>query len=314
LTILAEWDTEALSIQTGWMAIAQIPLIIALAGKNNFISLLTGLSYEKLNFLHRAAGRVCLLCSWLHVVGYLFLLGGVSLGMTSILALSLMYIVSMRWVRRRIYEFFLVAHICFAALFLAGVIMHWSAVDIWIYPGIALWAADRLLRIARLFLPTLSLFSASTPLASTGTITLLTPSTIKLTLPTRTTWKAGQHFYVLLPTLSRLPWETHPFTAAGIPGDGEVSFVIRVRDGMTGRMKAAVKEGNTGSVQGRVEGPYGGSGCLRGVDGVVIFAGGSGISFAVAHLLQIAADAKAGKTACRHANVIWMVKSKRELA
>jgi len=38
LTILAEWDTEALSIQTGWMAIAQIPLIIALAGKNNVIS------------------------------------------------------------------------------------------------------------------------------------------------------------------------------------------------------------------------------------------------------------------------------------
>ena len=147
------------------------------------------------------------------------------------------------------------------------------AVQLTFQPGIALWAADRLLRIARLFLPSLSLFSATTPLASAGTITLLTPSTIKLTLPTRTTWKAGQHFYVLLPTLSRLPWETHPFTAAGIPGDGEVSFVIRVRDGMTGRMKAAVKEGNTGSVQGRVEGPYGGSGCLRGVDGVVIFAG-----------------------------------------
>lgn len=49
------------------------------------------------------------------------------------MAFTLMYICSIPIVRRKIYEFFLVAHICLAALFLGGVIMHWRAVSIWIY-------------------------------------------------------------------------------------------------------------------------------------------------------------------------------------
>lgn len=53
--------------------------------------------------------------------------------MISILAFTGIYILSIRIVRRRIYEFFLVAHIILAALFLVGVIMHWRAVDVWIY-------------------------------------------------------------------------------------------------------------------------------------------------------------------------------------
>jgi hypothetical protein len=49
----------------------QIPLIIGLAGKNNTISYLTGISYQRLNYLHRASGRVCLLTSWLHTIGWI---------------------------------------------------------------------------------------------------------------------------------------------------------------------------------------------------------------------------------------------------
>lgn len=192
-------------------------------------------------------------------------------------------------------------------------------------PGIALWAADRLLRLARLFLPSYKTHSVP----SKGTISLLTPSTIKLTLPTRMTWKAGQHFYVLLPTLSKLPFETHPFTAANIPGDSEASFIIRVRDGMTGRMKAMIDGAGTEVVEvtGRLEGPYGSAKSLKGAKGVIIFAGkssynttssrpgthrvgGSGISFAVSNLLQIIADAKKGRSACHHVRIVWMVKSK----
>ena len=54
-------------------------------------------------------------------------------GITSLMSFSLMYICSLQVVRRKIYEFFLVSHICLAALFLGGVIMHWNAVSIWIY-------------------------------------------------------------------------------------------------------------------------------------------------------------------------------------
>jgi hypothetical protein len=52
------------------------------------------------------------------------------------MAFSLIYVCSLQVVRRRIYEFFLVSHICLAALFLGGVIMHWRAVSIWIWVGL----------------------------------------------------------------------------------------------------------------------------------------------------------------------------------
>lgn len=54
-------------------------------------------------------------------------------GITSLMSFSLMYVCSLQVVRRKIYEFFLVSHICLASLFLGGVIMHWNAVSIWIY-------------------------------------------------------------------------------------------------------------------------------------------------------------------------------------
>lgn len=49
-------------------AFSQLPLILVLVMKNNPISLLTGITYQKFNYLHRAASRACLLCSWIHVV------------------------------------------------------------------------------------------------------------------------------------------------------------------------------------------------------------------------------------------------------
>lgn len=63
------WDVKIWAQQAGWVATAQLPLIIALAGKNNVIAFLTGIPYEKLNFLHRAAGRVFLVSLWLHAAG-----------------------------------------------------------------------------------------------------------------------------------------------------------------------------------------------------------------------------------------------------
>lgn len=51
-------------------AFSQLPLIILLVAKNNPVTLLTGITYQKLNFLHRAASRACLLCSWIHAIGW----------------------------------------------------------------------------------------------------------------------------------------------------------------------------------------------------------------------------------------------------
>ena len=44
---------QALGIRAGWLAVAQVPLLILLAGKKNFIGLLTGVNYTRLVIYHR---------------------------------------------------------------------------------------------------------------------------------------------------------------------------------------------------------------------------------------------------------------------
>lgn len=343
------WDTRTYANQAGWLAVAQIPLIIALAGKNNLISFMTGISYEKLNFLHRAAGRVCLLCVWIHSGGYLYLRHGISdemwrtsmtqWGFTGTVAFTLLMLLSIQWVRNKIYEFFLVAHICLAALTLAAMICHWKAVDVWIYPGIGLWAAERIFRALRLILLNKLWVQVPSPTAnnipSRATLTLLTPSTLMVSFPApmpQLKWKAGQHFYVVMPAMSRLPWEAHPFTATTVPArpefgatSGELTFIVRVRDGFTKRMKDAVdaerKARGLGveehvkiEVPAAVEGPYATVDSKKGFDGVLILAGGSGISYALSHLLQVIREAREGKTKVKRIRIIWMVKSRLHLS
>lgn len=151
---------------------------------------------------------------------------------------------------------------------------------------------DRILRVSRLVLlnslaakPAV-LLAPQAHMPTQATLTLLTPSTLRLTFPApRLRWCAGQHFYVVVPGMSRLPWEAHPFTAVTIPESGELSFVLRVRDGFTARMRQTLdKEGygfgwmqKVGSmrVKAALEGPYGVARSLRNFDGVLLFAGES---------------------------------------
>ncbi|KAK4686608.1 hypothetical protein P7C73_g3519, partial [Tremellales sp. Uapishka_1] len=349
----ASWSPMVVGNQAAWIAVAQVPLIIALAGKNNLVAFLTGISYEKLNFLHRSAGNVALVGVWIHFICHVYLWGGISLaklktplttwGIVGTFSFSLLSIVSTRWVRHRFYEFFLITHIALVALTLAAFILHWRAVDVWIYPGIGLWVADRLFRMLRVFVLNKLYKMPFTPVAkavsaqnlpSTCSLTLLTPSTLLVSFPNPSnhlTWAAGQHFYLIMPGMSRLPWEAHPFTVATIPkvvGEdettGELTFIVRVRDGFTSKMKdhvdtvrkergLAIDDVCQVHVKAAVEGPYGAVRTMEMNDAVLLIAGGSGISFAIAHLLQIIRDAKQGNSRVRHCRIIWMVKSRLHL-
>lgn len=275
-------------------------------------------------------------------------------GTIGIIAYTGLYASSIPWIRRRLYEFFLVAHVLLAAVGLAATILHWRATAVWLWPGIGLWAADRLARILRLVILNKLWLVVPRPNASnipsSATLTLLTPSTLMVTFenPASTLkWKAGQHFYVVMPGMSRLPWEAHPFTAITIPEPagsrekGELSFVVRIRDGFTRLMKERVDEERKArglpvdeqcsmKVQAAVEGPYGLAEDLSGYDAVLIFAGkqifspcsrplstypgGSGISFALSHLLQIIEEARVGRTRVRSVKLVWMVKSRLHLS
>lgn len=42
----------SLEVRASWLAAAQVPLLVLLAGKNSPIGFVTGISYERLNVIH----------------------------------------------------------------------------------------------------------------------------------------------------------------------------------------------------------------------------------------------------------------------
>ncbi|KAL1408419.1 ferric-chelate reductase Frp1 [Vanrija albida] len=116
------------------MAFSQLPLILLLVAKNNPITLLTGITYQKLNFLHRAASRACLLCSWIHAIAWTprvwekghFSHAYLISGIIALFAFTMLWTTSLRIIRRVAWEFFIVTHIIFTLLFLVGAIFHWK--------------------------------------------------------------------------------------------------------------------------------------------------------------------------------------------
>ena len=62
------YGSPPLGVRTGLMAAALTPLLVALGGKVNIVTLLTGISYERLNVIHRWVGWFCLGLSVVHTV------------------------------------------------------------------------------------------------------------------------------------------------------------------------------------------------------------------------------------------------------
>jgi predicted ferric reductase len=64
------YGSPPLAVRSGMMAVALMPWIVALATKANLISMVTGISHERLNVLHRWGAYICLILSILHTVPY----------------------------------------------------------------------------------------------------------------------------------------------------------------------------------------------------------------------------------------------------
>lgn len=65
------YGSPPLAIRTGLMATALTPIIVALSGKVNVVSMLTGIGHEKLNIVHRYVAWICFALSVAHTVPFI---------------------------------------------------------------------------------------------------------------------------------------------------------------------------------------------------------------------------------------------------
>ncbi|WOO77784.1 60S ribosomal protein L22 1 [Vanrija pseudolonga] len=316
-----------LANQMGVMAFSQLPLIILLVAKNNPVTLLTGITYQKLNFLHRAASRACLLCSWIHAIGWTprvwekghFSRGYIISGLIALFAFTMLWTTSFRLIRRVAWEFFIVTHIVFTLLFLIGAIFHWKRLMYWVWkPALGLWVVDRLIRLARLYGANRQSGTGRTSALGTSgncTVELLEWNVLRLTVRRHNIhWSAGQHAFLSMPTITQSLHESHPFSFANVP-DGRndnAVFIIKVHEGATKLLRDSMSDIVETRIPVYIEGPYGAVHSLRHWDSVLLVAGGTGVTFCLSHLHDLV-NRQHGTEGPRRVRLVWHVRRRTDV-
>lgn len=309
-------------IRAAYVAVSQIPFVVALAMKNNIISMLIGIGWDHMNYIHRFTGRLLVIAANVHAIGYIYrwtILGKFTRhieqpryiwGIVALVCVDVLFFFSLAIWRQRAYNVFFVSHVVAFILFLVAVCFHMRDALPYVLVGAGIYVVDLLLRFAKTricaanlqALPELDMTSLQIPTLNAG-------------------WRAGQH--VRLRVLSTgMGWhgwaETHPFTIASASmGTAQQGLVILAKN--TGRWTQRLYniaagspfgEGSNVIVKVMVEGPYGGPGntVISSFSGALFVVGGSGISYALSSVEELLEKAARGTSSVAVVDLIWCVK------
>lgn len=265
---------EPQASRAGWLAFAQLPLLVSLSGKLNMLALLCGISCERINWLHRCVARTLLALSTVHAIIYLALwtptgfleteltiLPRVGHGIAAWALLLWITLSSLLPLRSYSYRFFIAQHIVSA---IAVVILLWIHVTpnhrLLVSIAMLIWVVDILLRFGLLVYRGATAGRGrrfgymATAVAENADVTI-----VDIQHP-QFEWIPGQYVRLWIPSI---PWHfTHPFTisnchVSGRSSTGEAApvdnghdvlrLVIRTKSkrGLTHRINNRALSGNT---------------------------------------------------------------------
>ncbi|KAI9047433.1 hypothetical protein LZ554_008877 [Drepanopeziza brunnea f. sp. 'monogermtubi'] len=347
------YGSPPLAIRSGFTAFACIPILIALAGKANLVTILTGISHEKLNIVHRWVAWISFALAWAHTIPFFwishtdggyenvkkqFYMGNTGRtmwgGVPPLTMLALLCLLSLEPIRARFYEAFYQVHILLGITYFGLLFWHaGNVLDSWhyLYATMAVWLASWL---ARTFWYTQPLNIRNSWFE--GAPAKVTPragdmTEIELVAPLGFKFTPMQHCFLRVPQLAWLG--NHPFTICtsyltptveekneGIQEyQQRLVFLARAHSGFTKKLAsyAATHPDNQLSVW--IEGPYGG--ISRRVelayDHMILIAGGGGITAMLPWLSLLAQKVAAGalsETRVRRISLFWTVKDSQHFA
>ncbi|CAK7234522.1 hypothetical protein SBRCBS47491_008977 [Sporothrix bragantina] len=335
--------------RSGVLSVVNMVPLFLLAGRNNPLIPLLGMSFDTFNLLHRWFGRIAILEALMHTLCFLipvaaaknwgaafetvFSVRYIMFGFIATVAFLVLGIQAMSPLRHAFYETFKIVHIIVAAVAVMGVWYHLKLKNlpqiVYLYGVVALWAFDRLARVLRVMYHNVG---------RGGTRTLveaLPGNACRVTVTMARPWyfKPGQHAYLYFPSVGL--WQSHPFSVAWSEEaeslDNEklamnrqdvlamrktsMSFVIRGRTGMTAKLfkKAAQSPDGRYITNCLVEGPYGGLHQMHSYGTVMLFAGGVGVTQAVPHVRDLVIGYANGTVAARKIVLVWIIQSPEHL-
>ncbi|KAL1302227.1 hypothetical protein AAFC00_002652 [Neodothiora populina] len=332
------FGSPPLAIRAGMIAVAMMPWIVGLSMKANVITMITGIHHERLNVLHRWLAYICLVLSLIHTVPFYITPvwddGGLSVfrtifpkngqyiygtGIACLVPLIFLCLHSLPPLRRGMYELFVSLHVPVSIIFLGMLFWHcknfltsWS----YLWATTAIWIVSYAIRI--FYLNWTNPWRMSWLIGEEAAVTLMPENALKITIPTQMRWKCGQYVYLRMPGIS--VFENHPFTIASLCSDDfpsaygegfrDMVLVFRPFGGFTKKvLNSALDHGPWHTYQAFLDGPYGGmTRSMDAFDHVVLFAGGSGITAVVSHLLNLIKRMRDGKALTKTVHVIWALK------
>lgn len=338
----------ALSIRAAWLAIAQLPLIVLLAGKRNLVGLVSGISYERLHVYHRWAARGMLLFATLHMgfENYGWSQFGLRslewstdacppTGMSAYALLLGINLVTLAPFRNLSYDLVVALHFLLFCGFVVALAYHLIGQTspttvyystVFLYIAIALYLVERVTRTVRYTFINIRPGHTTLEALDGGATRLRIRSQIKH-------WPAGAHVLVSIPRYGI--FQSHPATIVSTPTShtGELVLIMHAYRGFTKRIFNAaqkdsgpaadhygrVEETHTSSASQRtyltlIDGPYGTETDFACFDTLFLVAGSSGISFTLSVLLSLAERTRASPRnqglPLRVIHFIWIIKKR----
>jgi len=237
----------------------------------------------------------------------------------SLAILLALVVLSIPWVRHRVYEAFYYTHVLLAITYLG--LLFWHAgniLDSWAYlwATLALWLASWL---ARLFWYTKPMDLQYEWFSGAPTSLIRLPggmTKLQVLAPVNFRYTPGQHCFLRFPKLSMV--DNHPFTLASAPAatqmeDNYLTFLVRTHSGFTRRLATYGQLHADQQLFAWIDGPYGGIGRRLELlyDELILVAGGSGITACLPWLEQAV---RVKEARVRRVVLLWSVTSEEHLS
>ncbi|KAL2060255.1 hypothetical protein VTL71DRAFT_9650 [Oculimacula yallundae] len=298
-----------LATRSGWLALGCMPFVLwvsvckrfvpvlisesATATKTSWITLLTGVSHERLQVFHRWTAYAFFVLALMHTFPFIVyhvhwkdmqahFAGSLLFYWTGIVAIifqAWLTFMSHSTIRSLGYEFFKITHFASATVFMITFFWHCDyTLTSWHY-----FVATAAVYVPCFIYPWLrTIFEYGC--TQKACVSVEDNGFTRVTVPANFHWAPGQHCFLRFTDFGILQSiSTHPFTICSMPSrsldtPSELVFYIRHQRGFTAKLHQYALNNPGASTPVMVDGPYGGisSPQLHNSDRVLVIAGGSG--------------------------------------
>lgn len=297
---------EVVGFRAAWVGTTQFPLLYATGCKYNVLSLLTGVSVQRLNWFHRWIARTLFGILGIHWTFFFqeWVLAGfvrqeiemmpmVIWGFAAWTAIGVMVISGFRWFRDKAFELWLVSHIVLAWSVLAMSYTHTHCTTHFVVASLACLVYDLAIRLGLAMFHNLALIKAQKRAVQFGhqlRAEVLDKDYVRLTIDcSNFSWKAGQYVYLTIPVMQ--PFQSHPFTIVNAKPEAdekqEMVIIVKKHSGFTKRLYRWASDTTNKTLRCFLQGPHGTSSIHQYYDTAVLISMGNRASYCVSILQDL---------------------------